>query len=48
MTTQLYRLRSTRHLLGDYNELRDQYIFFAKPDELNDPMGGISGYRMER
>ena len=41
MTTQLYRLRSTRHLLGDYNELRDQYIYFAKPDELNDPMEGF-------
>ena len=41
MTTQLYRLRSTKHLLGDYNELRDQYIFFSKPDELNDPMEGI-------
>ena len=41
MTTQLYRLRSTKHLLGDYNELRDQYIYFAKPDELNDPMEGF-------
>lgn len=41
MTTQLYRLRSTRHLLGDYSELRDQYIYFAKPDELNDPMEGF-------
>ena len=41
MNTQLYRLRSTRHLLGDYNELRDQYIYLAKPDELNDPMEGF-------
>lgn len=41
MITQLYRLRSARHLLRDYNELRDQSIYFAKPDELNDPMEGF-------
>ena len=40
MTTQLYRIRSTEHLLGKHQELLEQQIYFARPDELNDPMEG--------
>ena len=41
MTTQLYRIRSTKHLLGEHQELRHQQIYFAEPNELNDPMEGF-------
>lgn len=41
MTTELYRFRSVSSLLDDYNELEQQYIYFAKPDELNDPTEGL-------
>ena len=41
MTSQLYRIRPIRHLLGRHQELRRQKIFFAKPDALNDPMEGF-------
>ena len=41
MTTHLYRIRSTKHLLGEYQELRHQQIYFAEPSELNDPMEGF-------
>ena len=41
MTTHLYRLRSTKHLLGEHQELRHQQIYFAEPNELNDPMEGF-------
>ena len=41
MTQQVYRLRSAKHLIGAYQELREQQIYFAKPDELNDPMEGF-------
>ncbi len=37
MKTKYYRLRGTKHIL---DELRGQYIYFAAPDELNDPMEG--------
>lgn len=37
----LYRMRSIDKLLGKYNELEDQTIYFARPDELNDPMEGF-------
>ncbi|MDE0553598.1 MAG: DUF2971 domain-containing protein [Candidatus Poribacteria bacterium] len=40
MTTQLYRIRSIRHLLGKYKELDKQHIYFATLSELNDPMEG--------
>ena len=34
-----YRFRSMEYLLGDeYQELENQTIYFASPDELNDPM----------
>ena len=41
MAAQVYRLRSTKHLLRKYQELREQQIYFAKPEELNDPMEGF-------
>ena len=38
----VYRFRRMEHLLGDkYQELERQSIYFAKPDELNDPMEGF-------
>ena len=33
---EIYRFRPTSHLLAS-RELEDQYIYFSKPDELNDP-----------
>lgn len=36
----VYRLRSLDKLLGDFNELERQTIFFAPFSELNDPMEG--------
>ena len=41
MDAQVYRMRSTKHLLGKYQELREQQIYFAKPEEINDPMEGF-------
>ena len=39
---KLYRFRSIEYLLGDeYQELEKQTIYFASPDELNDPMEGF-------
>lgn len=38
----LYRFRSMEYLLGDeYQELEKENIYFASPDELNDPMEGL-------
>ena len=37
-----YRLRSVRHLLGRFRELERQQIYFASPDELNDPTEGLA------
>ncbi|PHR58200.1 MAG: DUF2971 domain-containing protein [Arcobacter sp.] len=36
-----YRFRSIDRLLGKDNELEEQTIFFASPEELNDPMEGF-------
>lgn len=36
----LYRLRSVKNLIGKYQELERQEIYFAEPDELNDPLEG--------
>lgn len=41
MPEALYRFRSTCNLLDGYNELENQEIFFAHPEELNDPMEGF-------
>ena len=39
--TELYRFRTTKQLLNEFNELEEQAIYFASPEELNDPMEGI-------
>lgn len=36
----MYRFRPIEALLDKYNELENQEIYFASPDELNDPMEG--------
>ena len=36
-----YRFRPTNALLGDRKELEKQEIYFARPDQLNDPMEGF-------
>ena len=36
-----YRYRSIKSLLGEHKELEAQTIYFAGPDELNDPMEGF-------
>jgi Protein of unknown function (DUF2971) len=38
--SHLYRFRSVERLL-DHGELQNQEIYFAKPEELNDPMEGF-------
>ena len=37
----VYRFRSIEALLDKYHELENQTIYFASPDELNDPMEGF-------
>ena len=37
-----YRLRSVEHLLGEFQELERQQIYFASPKELNDPSEGFT------
>ena len=37
----LYRFRRTEALLGKYEELERQEIYFPSPDELNDPVEGF-------
>ena len=37
----LYRFRSVEALLDEYQELENQTIYFASPDQLNDPMEGF-------
>ena len=39
--TELYRLRSVDNLFGKFQELEKQSIYFASPEELNDPMEGF-------
>ena len=36
-----YPFRTTDALLGERDELRKQEIYFAPPDQLNDPMEGF-------
>lgn len=38
---RLFRLRKTESLLETHEELEKQEIFFASPDELNDPLEGF-------
>ncbi len=37
----MYRFRSIDNLLGKHKELESQEIYFASPDQLNDPMEGF-------
>lgn len=37
----MYRFRPIESLLGKYKELENQEIYFATPEELNDPMEGL-------
>src|SRR5712664_1621567 len=38
MVSHLYRFRSTKQLLDGFNELDAQQIYFAPPEDLNDPI----------
>ena len=38
---EFFRFRSIGALLGEYQELEKQTIYFASPEELNDPMEGF-------
>ena len=38
---EFYRFRSIDALLGKHQELKEQTIYFASPEELNDPMEGL-------
>lgn len=42
MDNLFYRFRKVENLLGKYEELEKQSIYFAAPHELNDPMEGHS------
>ena len=39
--TEFFRFRSIDSLLGKHQELEEQTIYFASPEELNDPMEGL-------
>ena len=46
---QVYRFRSMKRLLEDkYQELKKQEIYFASPEQLNDPMEGLRDIFWER
>ena len=38
---EFFRFRSMEHFLGKHQELEKQTIYFASPEELNDPMEGF-------
>ncbi|MBJ7961454.1 DUF2971 domain-containing protein [Bacillus cereus group sp. N28] len=40
----MYRFRNIKSLLGEYEELENQEIYFSELDSLNDPMEGIREY----
>ncbi|MED4225403.1 DUF2971 domain-containing protein [Neobacillus cucumis] len=40
----LYRFRSVENLIGDFEELEKQQIYFAAREQLNDPMEGTLRY----
>ncbi|WP_420590893.1 DUF2971 domain-containing protein [Bacterioplanoides sp.] len=40
MKKEYYRFRSIDNLMGNYKELESQTIYFAPPEQLNDPMEG--------
>ena len=38
---EFYRFRSIESLLEEHQELEEQTIYFANPEELNDPVEGL-------
>src|ERR1700761_6069379 len=40
MIDEIYRFRRLENLLGSHQELTKQEIYFAAPEQLNDPMEG--------
>lgn len=40
----MYRFRTVENLLGKFKELENQEIYFASPEELNDPMEGYKDF----
>ena len=38
---RVYRFRTMDNLLGEHQELKKQEIYFANPEQLNDPMEGL-------
>jgi hypothetical protein len=44
MEDSVYRFRSVENLIGEYQELEKQQIYFAGFDELNDPLEGTRLY----
>ncbi len=40
----MYRFRTVSNLIGDFQELKKQQIYFAHPEQLNDPMEGMRRY----
>lgn len=41
---EIYRFRTINSLLGEHQELEKQSIYFAKKEELNDPIEDIMKY----
>ncbi|MFA6282882.1 MAG: DUF2971 domain-containing protein [Desulfurivibrionaceae bacterium] len=41
MKNEIYRFRRIKSLIGEYEELKNQSIYFADPESLNDPMEGF-------
>jgi hypothetical protein len=41
MPKTFYRFRTINNLIGEYNELENQSIYFAHPEQLNDPIEGF-------
>lgn len=44
MKKEFYRFRRIENLLGQYEELEKQIIYFAAPETLNDPMEGFRDF----
>ena len=40
----MYRFRTVSNLIGEFKELENQQIYFAHPQQLNDPMEGTQLY----
>ena len=41
MKKEFYRFRRINSLIGEFEELENQSIYFAEPESLNDPMEGF-------